>query len=56
MRYYRNAMTKPTTPPKIDDVLFNREKFDAILRKIATAKPLQRKELLGSFPRPKPKP
>jgi hypothetical protein len=44
-----------TNPPKIDDVLFNREKFDAVLRKIASTKPLQRKELLGTFPRRKPK-
>jgi hypothetical protein len=43
-------MTKPT-PPKIEDVLFNREKFDTVLRKIADSKPLQRKELLGTFPR-----
>jgi hypothetical protein len=39
------------TPPKIEDVMFNREKFDAVLRKIAETKPLQRKELLGTFPR-----
>ena len=38
-------------PPKLEDVLFNREKFDAALRKIAQAKPIQRKELLGTFPR-----
>ena len=48
MRYYQRHGWKQ--PPKIDDVLFHREKFDAVLKKIAQTKPLQRKELLGTFP------
>jgi hypothetical protein len=45
-----SAMDKKP-PHKIEDVMFHREKFDAVLKKIAETKPLQRKELLGTFPR-----
>lgn len=40
-----------TAPAKLKDVVFNREKFDAVLRRMIASKPMPLKDVVGTSPR-----
>lgn len=39
------------TPAEPQEILVDKDRFDAILRRMATTKPLPVKDLTGTFPR-----
>jgi hypothetical protein len=42
-----------TTPPNSKEIIVDKDKFDAVLRKIINTKPLPAKDVIGTSPRRK---